>query len=69
VRDYKEACAIAQAKANATGYDHGLELNKLFKEWAVFMLPTKANRYGRDARCEVVSCERIANCKPGHGPA
>jgi len=68
MKDYKQARASAQAKANETGYDHGLELNTVFKTWNVFMLPCKRNRYGHELRCEVVSCEHLNRCKPGHGP-
>lgn len=65
---YLIARAEAQAKANETGYDYGIEANDLFKSWHVFMLPTKANRFGHEARCEVVMCDFLDRCKPGHGP-
>ena len=65
---YSVARAEAQAKANATGYDHGLEANDLFKTWRSWTLPQRVNRCGHEAQCEVVMCERIDDCKPGHGP-
>lgn len=55
---YLTARAEAQAKANETGYDYGLEANDLFKQWRTFMLPRKENRAGHELRCEVVSSER-----------
>lgn len=55
---YLAARAEAQAKANETGYDYGLEANDLFKQWRVFMLPRKENRAGHELRCEVVLSER-----------
>lgn len=65
---YRRARASAQAKANETGYDHGLERNDLFKTFSVFMLPKRENRTGHELRAEVVSCEHLDHCKPGHGP-
>lgn len=67
-RKYREARQAAQAAANADGYDRGLERNDLFKSFSFHMLPRRENRYGHELRVEVVSCENIANCKPGHGP-
>lgn len=68
VSKYRAARAEAQAKANADGFDRGLEANDLFKSWNVFMLPGKSNRYGHEVRCEVVSCEDLSKCQAGHGP-
>lgn len=65
--DYAAARAYTQKLANELGFDHGLEFNKLFKEYNVFMLPSKQNRYGHELRCEVVSCENKHTVKPGHG--
>ena len=65
---YKNARAEAQAKANATGYDHGIERNKIFKSFTVFMRPKRENRIGHELRCEIVSPEDLTMCKPGHGP-
>jgi len=65
---YPAAKAEAQAKADATGYDHGLEYNELFKSFSVRMLPNRENRCGHELRCEVVSCSDFSKCKPGHGP-
>ena len=60
--------AEAQAAANRDGFDCGLEANDLFKHWNVFMLPQRRNRTGHELRCEVVSCENLDRCQPGHGP-
>ena len=65
---WRTARAEAQAQANATGYDYGLEANDLFKSFRSFMLPRKENRCGHEMRCEVVSCEDLAKCQIGHGP-
>jgi len=65
---YRTARAEAQRLADADGYDRGIEANDLMKEWRVFMLPQKRNRYGHELRCEVVSCTDLSKCKPGHGP-
>ena len=65
---YKNARTEAQAKANATGYDHGIERNKIFKSFTVFMLPKRENRVGHELRCEIVYPEDLTICKPGHGP-
>lgn len=64
---YKVARAEAQARANATGRDIGLEANALFKTWNSFVLPAAQYRNGHELRCEVVHPERIADTKPGHG--
>jgi len=66
--NYQEARAQAQAQADALGFDFGIEHNKLFKTYSVFMLPQKTNRRGHELRCEVVHCSDLAKCKPGHGP-
>jgi hypothetical protein len=65
---YHAARTEAQHKANETGYDYGIERNDLFKTFHVFMLPRVENRYGHELRAEVVSCEDLARCQPGHGP-
>lgn len=67
-RKYRETRASAQAEANADGFDRGLERNDLFKSFTYRMLPRRENRAGHELRCEVVSCERIDACQPGHGP-
>lgn len=64
--DYQTARAEAQAKANATGFDYGVSKNAF--GYTVFMLPQKRNRSGYELTCEVVHCEELAKCKPGHGP-
>lgn len=65
---YRAVRTEAQAKANESGFDYGIEANDVFKTWRSFLLPQKRNRYGFELFCEVVSCERLENCKPGHGP-
>ncbi len=65
---YVKARAHAQVAANGDGIDRGLEANDLFKQWHTFMLPQRKNRYGHELRCEVVSCENLDRCQPGHGP-
>ena len=64
---YQEARAEAQRQANADGYDRGI-VRDAFGGYAFSMLPQKKNRFGRDLSCEVVSCEILAKCRPGHGP-
>ncbi len=65
---YTQARSEAQRLANADGFDRGLERNDLFKSFHTFMLPQKQNRSGHELRCEVVSCENLDRCQPGHGP-
>lgn len=65
---YAEARREAQAKADATGHDHGIEPNDLFKSWHVFMLPMAQNRCGHELRCEVVHPTRLDKTMIGHGP-
>jgi hypothetical protein len=65
--EYPAARAKAQSKANETGFDFGLECNPHFG-WRSFMLPMKQNRCGHELQCEVVMCENINACQPGHGP-
>jgi len=65
---YAQARSEAQAAADRTGFDYGIEHNALFKDYRVFMLPQKTNRRGHELRCEVVSCSDLAGCRPGHGP-
>lgn len=63
---YREAHSIAQGRADATGFDIGLEW--LGGRWNSFMLPRRESRFGRDLNCEVVSCSDLARCQHGHGP-
>lgn len=65
---YRAARERAQALANELGFDHGIEANDVFRDWRVFMLPRRENRYGFELRCEVVHPENLAKCQPGHGP-
>lgn len=65
--NYREVRAEAQARANATGFDHGVE--RLGGCFRYFMLPARDNRCGFECRCEVVSCEQVEGIQPGHGPA
>lgn len=60
--------AEAQALANQHGYDVGLQVNELFKYWSTHALPRRENRAGWELQCEVVSCENLDRCQPGHGP-
>jgi hypothetical protein len=66
--DYRIARAEAQRKANETGFDYLLEANDLFHSYMVSMLPGKKYRSGHELRGEVVMCENMATCQPGHGP-
>jgi hypothetical protein len=65
---YRIAREKAQALANETGFDYGIEANDLFREFRVFMLPMRANRSGHELRCEVVHCTNLATVQIGHGP-
>jgi hypothetical protein len=63
---YNAARAIAQARANATGCDQAVE--KPGDTWITYQLPARQFRFGHELRCEVVMCEALAKCRPGHGP-
>lgn len=65
---YLAARKEAQEKANKTGFDYGLEWNYLIGEFHSFILSHKKHRCGRELRCEVVMCENLKKCQPGHGP-
>jgi len=65
---YVQRRAEAQAKANETGFDYRLAFNELVKDYMISLLPMKKNRYGFELWCEVVSCEDLSKCRPGHGP-
>lgn len=65
---YRETRALAQSQANESGCDYGIEANDLFQTWRSFMLPQRRNRSGHELQCEVVSCENLDRCQPGHGP-
>lgn len=65
---YPAARAYAQQRANELGFDQGLEWNPVFKSFSSFMLPGKKYRQGHELRVEVVMCERLESCQPGHGP-
>ncbi len=62
-KSYNEAYNAAVLKGRALrdggmpdkGCDIGLEFNKLFKTYTIFMLPYPENRYGHETRCEVVA--------------
>ncbi len=64
---YRAARAMAQASANADGFDRGIERNDIFKSFSVFMLPRREHRRGHELRCEVVCCEIIEKTQAGHG--
>jgi len=68
VTAYEIARANAQRLANESGFDIGLEANDLFREWRTMALPRRENRRGFELQCEVVSCESLDRCQPGHGP-
>lgn len=68
-KNWHDARAYAQAKANTTGKDHGIEWNHVYNKFSVFGLPGVPFRFGHELACEVVLCENEQTCKPGHGPA
>lgn len=68
VAAYPAARADAQKRADETGCDHGLEWNAVCREFHVFMLPQKRNRYGHELRCEVVYPTNLDKTREGHGP-
>ena len=67
-RKYKIARAKAQALADESGCDQGLEANDYAKDYLTCRLPRKENRYGYELRCEVVYPSDLSRCQPGHGP-
>jgi len=52
---YEAAYREAVLKARQLQMDVGIELNKLFGTYHVFLLPTPQNRCGHELRCEVVT--------------
>lgn len=58
--------AEAQRKADAYGFDYGIDRNAF--GFRCFMLPQRKNRYGHELNCEVVSCSDLSKCQHGHGP-
>jgi hypothetical protein len=68
VAAYIASRATAQGIANRTGFDIGIECNELFRTWNTWTLPMRKNRCGHELTCEVVSCENLDRCQPGHGP-
>lgn len=65
---YVERRAQAQMSANSDGFDRLLTKNDFAKDFFVYILPRRENRFGRDLDGEVVMCESIARCQIGHGP-
>jgi hypothetical protein len=65
---YETMRAAAQQLANEHGYDIGIECNDLFKTWRSMALPMRQHRQGFELACEVVMCEDLDRCQPGHGP-
>jgi hypothetical protein len=63
---YETCRAAAQKLANELGFDYGVEKDAF--GYHHFMLPQRKDRYGHELACEVVSCENLAKCRPGHGP-
>lgn len=53
-RDWHDARNRAQARADLSGQDQGIEFNAIYREFVVFGLPAPANRYGFELACEVV---------------
>ena len=51
-KEWNNAHAEATRMANVTGLDIGIERSG--REWITRYLPKPENRYGADARCEVV---------------
>jgi hypothetical protein len=66
--NYQSVRAEAQKQANGTGFDYGIVKGECPPHYYMFMLPCRENRQGYELRCEVVSCEDLSKCKPGHGP-
>ena len=64
---YDEAKREAQAKADASGFDHGVKVlaNGVAYCWT---LPVHRFRFGAEDECEVVHCTDLSRCRPGHGP-
>ena len=69
---YEAARAEAQARADASGLDVGIEISDTCQVSTpvinVRFLPQKKNRNGYNAFAEVVMCSDLAKCMPGHGP-
>jgi hypothetical protein len=65
---YTEAAEYARGLANLSGFDHGIEADRLNGGFRVFILPRAQSRCGHELRCEVVSADNLAKCQPGHGP-
>lgn len=57
VRKAREHVAAGLTSEQA---EFGLEYNSLYREWTMRALPLPQNRYGSDARCEVVrACDPL----------
>lgn len=56
-KEYKAAKDFAIGKVREMRIAYGIEKNKLFNTWSVFMLPKKENRYGFELRCEALEPE------------
>jgi hypothetical protein len=67
-KDYMVVRDWAQAQADETGFDYGIEYNASFFEFRAWMLPGRKFRSGHELRCEVVSCTTLSKCRSGHGP-
>lgn len=65
-KTYEEAARYAQANADTSGFDYGVE--KLGREWRAWMLPAASNRFGHERACEVRHCAHLDRVRPGHGP-
>lgn len=74
LRLYAECRAKAQAHADLTGTDVGIELlwnggHPGLVSWSWFGLPQKHHRYGHETTCEVVHPTDVTRTQPGHGYA
>lgn len=65
---YDEAATAAQTRADAHGYDYGIERCGGQEQWKVTLLPQRKNRAGYELRVEVRYCTDLDRCKPGYGP-
>ncbi len=67
---YQEATTVAQSRADATGFDQGIEASPYTEGgFRAFPLPRRVNRQGYELRCEVRSCSDLSRCALGHGPS
>ena len=67
-KSYQKVRAHAQAQADATGFDWGVEAvaDGATRCWS---LPRAEHRFGHELRCEVAHPTRLDVTQPGHGHA